>query len=62
MVEYLEQQQKLLHLMVPNWQYSSLLKDYEKYVVRIDKLRRQLAYRDRKRFAHKPTPNPQNKA
>jgi uncharacterized LabA/DUF88 family protein len=62
LVEYLEQQQKLLHLMVPNWQYSSLLKDYEKYVVRIDKLRRQLAYRDRKRFAHKPPPNPQNKA
>lgn len=50
LVEYLEQKQKLLHLMVPNWQYSSLLKDYEKYVVRIDKLRRQLAYRDRKRF------------
>ena len=48
LVEYLEQKQKLLHLMVPNWQYSSLLKEYEKYTVRIDKLRRQLSYHDRR--------------
>jgi len=53
LVEYLEQQHKLLHLLVPNWQYSSLLKDYEKYIVRLDKLRRQLSYRDR-RHSHKP--------
>jgi len=45
LVEYLEQQKKLLHLMVPNWQFSTLLKDYESYIVRIDKLRKQLAYR-----------------
>ncbi len=51
LVEYLEQQKKLLHLMVPNWQYSSLLKDFESYVVRIDKMRRQLAYRSGGRSA-----------
>lgn len=45
LVEYLEQQQKLLKLMVPNWQFSTLLKEYENYIVRIDKMRRQLAYR-----------------
>jgi len=54
LVEYLEQKQKLLNVMVPNWQYSSLLKDYEKYIVRIDKLRRQLAYHDHKKFRPQP--------
>ncbi len=45
LVEYLDQEKKLQNLMVPNWQYSTLLKEYEHYIVRIDKLRRQLAYR-----------------
>lgn len=49
LAEYLEEKQKLLHVMTPNWQYSSLLKPYEKYIVRIDKLRNQLAYHDRKK-------------
>ena len=48
-VEYLEQQGKLLHLMAPNWKYSSLLKPYEKYVVRVDEFKRQLAYKSFKR-------------
>ena len=46
LVEYLEQQGKLLHIMAPNWQYSSLLKPWEKYIIRIDQLRHRLAYRD----------------
>ncbi len=45
LVEYLDQQKKLLKLMVPNWQFSTLLKEYESSIVRIDKMRRQLAYR-----------------
>jgi uncharacterized LabA/DUF88 family protein len=49
LVEYLDQQQKLLKLMVPNWQFSTLLKEFEAYIVRIDKLRRQLAYRSFKK-------------
>lgn len=52
LVEYLDQQQKLLHLLAPNWQYSSLLKPFEKYIVRIDQKRRELAY---KGFHKKPT-------
>ena len=49
LVEYLAQQNKLLHLMAPNWQYSTLLKDFESYTIRIDQLRRELAYHDHKR-------------
>lgn len=44
-VEYLEHEGKLLHMMAPNWMYSSLLKPFEKYIVRIDHFKRQLAYR-----------------
>lgn len=50
-VEYLEQQGKLLHLMAPNWMYSSLMKPFEKYVVRVDSFKKQLAYRG---FSKKP--------
>lgn len=45
LVEYLVEQKKLLHLMAPNWRYSSLLKPYEQYIVRLDKARSLLAYR-----------------
>jgi uncharacterized LabA/DUF88 family protein len=53
LVEYLDQEQKLLHLMTPNWQYSSLLKPYERYIIRLDQQRKELAYRDR--FKKRPT-------
>jgi uncharacterized LabA/DUF88 family protein len=49
LVEYLAEKNKLLHLITPNWQYSSLLKPYEKYILQLDKQRRQLAYRGGKR-------------
>jgi len=52
LVEYLDQQQKLLHLLAPNWQYSSLLKPFEKYIVRLDQKRRELSY---KGFHKKPS-------
>jgi len=55
LIEYLDEQGKLLHIMAPNWQYSSLLKPYEKYIVRIDQLRRELAY-----FSHKKKSTPKN--
>lgn len=54
LVEYLKEQGKLLHVFAPNWQYSSLLKPFEDYIVRIDELRRELAYHD-----HKKKPRPQ---
>lgn len=45
LVEYLVEQKKLLHLMAPNWRYSSLLKPYDEYIIRLDKERNSLAYR-----------------
>lgn len=49
LVEYLQEQGKLANILTPNWQYSSLFKPYESQIVRLDQLRRQLAYHDRKK-------------
>ena len=48
LVEYLKEKDKLLNLMVPNWQFSTLLKPFDSYIVRLDQRRRQLAYHPRK--------------
>ncbi len=53
LIEYLVEQKKLLHIMAPNWQYSSLLKNFEDYIVRIDQLKRELAYFSHKRSVQK---------
>ncbi|MBM3703005.1 MAG: NYN domain-containing protein [Actinobacteria bacterium] len=39
LVEYLEQQRKLLHILVPNRRYSGLLRRYNNFIVRIDLLK-----------------------
>ena len=44
LVEYLKDQNKLLHIMVPNWRYSTLLKPFEQSIVRLDTLRHELSY------------------
>ena len=49
LAEYLEEQGKLDHILTPNWQYSSLLKVFDQKIVRLDQMRRQLTYHDRKR-------------
>ena len=49
LVEYLKEQGKLANILTPNWQYSSLFKPYEPQIVRLDQLRRKLAYHDRKK-------------
>jgi uncharacterized LabA/DUF88 family protein len=49
LVEYLEERGKLANLMTPNWQYSSLLKPFDDKIIRLDQLRKQLAYHDRKK-------------
>jgi len=55
LAEYLEQQHKLLHIMTPNWQYSQLLKSFESYIVRLDKMKNQLQYHTKpKHFSKKP--------
>lgn len=49
LAEYLASKDRLKHIMTPNRFYSSLLKPYEDYIIRIDELRRELAYKDFKR-------------
>lgn len=55
LAEYLIAENKLLHIMTPNWQYSSLLKEFESHIVRLDQMRRELAYRTFKRSSQKKT-------
>jgi uncharacterized LabA/DUF88 family protein len=49
LAEYLEEQGRLAYILAPNWQYSSLLKVFEPKIIRLDQLRRQLAYHDHKK-------------
>lgn len=54
LVEYLEDKDRLLHLLTPSGYYSQLYNPYERYIVRLDHFRRELEYRDRPKKA-KPT-------
>ena len=56
LVEYLDQQDRLNKILTPTGQYSSLYRQYEKYIDRLDNHRRELAYRDR-RFARNRNQN-----
>lgn len=49
LAEYLDENKKLDHIMVPNWQYSTLLKPFDSKIIRLDKMRKKLAYQDRKK-------------
>lgn len=49
LIEYLEEQGKLDHILTPNWQYSSLFKPFEPKIFRLDQERKQLTYHDRKK-------------
>ena len=49
LVEYLDEQKKLLKLLAPTRKYSSLYNKFEQYVERLDMHRRDLEYRDRRR-------------
>jgi uncharacterized LabA/DUF88 family protein len=44
LAEHLEEQGKLLKILTPNWQYSSLLKRFDSKIDRLDKRRRELSY------------------
>jgi uncharacterized LabA/DUF88 family protein len=50
LIELLEQENKLLKVLTPNWQYSSLLKPFEAYIERLDQKRSELRYPD---YRHK---------
>lgn len=54
LAEYLDEHHKLERILTPNWQYSSLLKVFEPRIVRLDQLRRKLAYRDHRASSPKP--------
>jgi uncharacterized LabA/DUF88 family protein len=49
LIEYLEQEGRLLKILTPTGQYSSLFHQFEEYIERIDSHRRELAYHDRPR-------------
>lgn len=51
LIEYLKEQNKLHTVMVPNWKYSTLLKPFEKQLLRLDTKKHELAYRT---FSKKP--------
>ncbi len=44
LIEYLQQKQRLAYVMTPNWQYSTLLKPFEKSIINLDKYRSTLSY------------------
>lgn len=44
LVQYLEQKNKLLHLMTPNSKYSQLLRPYASYIVRINQFKNKLRH------------------
>lgn len=54
LAEYLAKQGKLAHILTPNYKYSSLLKPYEKYIIRVDQLKRQLEHKDYRKRLRKP--------
>lgn len=44
LVEYLEQKNKLLHVITPNMKYSQLSKRYSGFIIRVDQLKDSLEY------------------
>ena len=46
LIDFLVKQNKLLKLMVPTKKYSSLLTAFDRYIVRVDELGSDLAYKD----------------
>jgi uncharacterized LabA/DUF88 family protein len=49
LIEYLAAKDKLLQVLAPNWQYSTLLKNFEPYITDLHLHRARLAYRDFRR-------------
>ena len=45
LVEYLDEQGKLLKVMTPNAKYSKLLKPFSTYIIQINKLKKSLEYK-----------------
>ena len=45
LIEYLDSKHKIAAILTPNWQYSKLLKEFDKYIVNLDKIKSKLRYR-----------------
>lgn len=45
LIEYLDDQEKLLKVMTPNTKYSKLLKPFSAYIIQINKLKKSLEYK-----------------
>jgi uncharacterized LabA/DUF88 family protein len=54
LIEYLVQQDRLLKILTPTGQYSSLFHQFENQLERLDSYKRELAYHDRPRGRSKP--------
>ena len=64
LVEYLQQEKKLLHLLAPNSHYSTLYRPYEDRIVVLDAFKKELSYGSvrRTRSNKKSTAKPKSKA
>ena len=49
LVRFLDENDKLLHLMAPNKQFSKLLREFSKYIVLVDSLRNSLEFKNNKK-------------
>lgn len=45
LLEYFEEKSKLAKVLVPNWQYAKMFNKYEEYIIRLDQMKAELAYR-----------------
>jgi uncharacterized LabA/DUF88 family protein len=59
LIEYLQQQDRLLKILTPTAQYSSLFHQFKDYIERLDNHRRELAYHDRPYKKKSSTPTSQ---
>jgi uncharacterized LabA/DUF88 family protein len=57
LIEYLQQKQHLAYVMTPNWQYSTLLKPFEKSIINLDKYRSILSYYTKNKKTHSNSQN-----
>lgn len=48
LLEFLNEKDKLLHVLTPNHKYSKLLKPYSKYIIHMSQLKKSVAYKNKK--------------
>jgi uncharacterized LabA/DUF88 family protein len=57
LIEFLAAKNKLGYIMTPSWQYSTLLKEFEKYIINLDNYKKQLKYTGFSKKQTKSQPN-----